>query len=104
MLAKRVQVLVRRDMAEIIGTVVFEHEVEILRDIHGDSNVEVMDSDYPDAEIDANEEFDRLGNTYGANDQGQMYVERCVGRGPKQLEAMGVKKRGRPAKEEVEEA
>ena len=102
MLAKRVQVLVRRDMAEIIGTSVFEHEVEILRDIHGDSNIEVLDTEYEPEEIDSNEEFDRLANVYGANDQGQMYVERCIGRGAKQLEAMGVKKRGRPAKEETE--
>ena len=105
MLAKHVQVLVRRDMAEIICTTVFEHEVEILRNIHGDGNITVDESvEYPVIEIDAGEEFDRLANAYGRNDEGQMYVERCIGRGPKQLEAMGIKKRGRPAKEEAEEA
>ena len=105
MLAKHVQVLVRRDMAEIVSATVFEHELEILRDIHGDGNVNVDESiEYPIVEIDSGEEFDRLGMVYGANDSGQMYVERSIGRGPKQLEALGIKKRGRPAKEEVEEA
>jgi hypothetical protein len=103
MFAKHVQVLVRRDMAEIIGTAVFEHEVEILRDMHGDGNVTVDESiEYPAIEIDAGEEFDRLMNVYGRNEDGQPYVERCIGRGPKQLEALGIKKRGRPAKEEDE--
>ena len=103
MFAKHVQVLVRRDMAEIIGTTVFEHEVEILRDMHGDGNVTVDESiEYPAIEIDAGEEFDRLMNVYGRNEDGQPYVERCIGRGPKQLEALGIKKRGRPAKEEDE--
>lgn len=105
MLAKHVSILVRRDMAEIIGTTCFEHEVEILRDIHGDSNIEEVESDFEPVEIDAGEEFDRLAMVYGRNDEGQMYVERVIGRGPKQLEAMAHKpaaKRGRPAKEEVE--
>lgn len=101
MLAKHVSVLVRRDMAEIIGTTCFEHEVEILRDIHGDSNIEEVESNFEPIEIDAGEEFDRLANVYGRNDEGQMYVERCIGRGPKQLEALGYKKT-RKAKE-VEE-
>lgn len=103
MLAKHVQVLVRRDMAEIIGTTVFEHELEILRDIHGDGNVDVDTAiEFEPVEIDSNEEFDRLANVYGSNDQGQMYVERVIGRGPKQLEALGYKKPGRKPKE-VEE-
>lgn len=105
MLAKHVTVLVRRDMAEIIGTTVFEHEVEILRDIHGDSNVEETDKEHEAIEIDAGEEYDRLVMVYGRNDEGQIYAERCIGRGPKQLEALAHKpavKRGRPAKDEVE--
>lgn len=105
MQVKHVKVLIRRDMAEIISATVFEHEVEILRDIHGDSNVEQLDEDFPVVDIEAGEEYDRLANVYGRNDEGQMYVERCIGRGPKQLEALGIKetaKRGRPAKEESE--
>jgi hypothetical protein len=102
MLAKHVNVLVRRDMAEIIGTTCFEHEVEILRDIHGYGAIEELPSDFEPVEIDENEEFDRLANVYGRNDEGQMYVERVIGRGPKQLAELGVKvKRSRKA-EEVE--
>lgn len=105
MLAKHVSVLVRRDVAEIIGATCFEHEVEILRDIHGYGAIEETESDYPPIEIDAGEEFDRLAMVYGRNNEGQMYVERVIGRGPKQLEALAHKpaaKRGRPAKEEAE--
>ena len=105
MLAKHVTVLVRRDMAEIIGATVFEHEVEIIRDLHGDSNIEETDKEHEPVEIDAADEFDRLANYYGRNEEGQLYVERCIGRGVKQLEALAYKepaKRGRPAKEEPE--
>ena len=88
MLAKHVTVLVRRDMAEVIPVAVFEHEVEILKDIHGDGNVELCDGpDYPPVEIESAEEMDRLANTYGANDQGQLYAERVYGRTSKGLEA-----------------
>lgn len=105
MLAKHVNVLVRRDMAEIIGTTCFEHEVEILRDMHGYGAIEETESDYEPVEIDVGEEFDRLANVYGRNDEGQLFVERVIGRSPKQLEALAYKptaKRGRPAKEEAE--
>lgn len=102
MLAKHVNITVRRDMAEIIGTAVFEHEIEILRDIHGHGNIEEIESNYEPVEIDASEEYDRLANVYGSNDQGQMYVERVIGRGPKQLEALGYKKPGRKPKEAEE--
>ena len=108
MKAKHVQVLVRRDMAEAISTSVFEHELEILRDVHGDANIEIIEGvEYPAVEIDAGEEFDRLINVYGQDQNGQLFVERCIGRGPKQLEALGVHdepKRGRKAKEETVEA
>lgn len=102
MLAKYAKVLVRRDMAEIIGSTVFEHEVEILKDLHGEANIEELECDLDPVEIDANEEYDRLAIVYGSNESGQLYVERCVGRGAKQLEALGVKKAGRPAKKDEE--
>lgn len=103
MLAKHTNVLVRRDMAEIINCQVFEHEVEILRDMHGDANIEEIGGDFAPVEIDASEEFDRLANVYGRNDEGQMYVERVIGRGPKQLEVLGYKKPGRKAAAVTEE-
>ena len=104
MKAKHVQVLIRRDMAETISTAVFEHEVEILRDIHGPGKIEQTDSDYPEVEIDANEEYSRLASYYGANDSGQPYVERAIGIGPHKLaefygeDAEEAPKRGRKAK------
>ena len=104
MQAKHVQVLVRRDMAEVISTTVFEHEVEILRDIHGAGNVELVESYYPTIEIDEGEEFDRLMTIYGKNDNGQPYVERVIGYSARHLAEFKAEaeapKRGRKTKAE----
>lgn len=100
MLAKHITVLVRRDMAEAIPVAVFEHEVEILKDVHGEGNVEIIDGeDYPPVEIDSGEEMDRLMNSYGANSAGQPYAERVFGRSHKGLEAYAHKpsKKGKSA-------
>ena len=86
MKAKHVQVLIRRDMAEIISTAVFEHEVGILSDIHGPGKIEQIDGDYPEVEIDASEEYARLASFYGTNESGQLYVERVIGIGHRKLE------------------
>jgi hypothetical protein len=96
MLAKHVTVLVDRDMAEKIPTTAFEHEVEILKDIHGEGKITLVTSapDFPAIEIDAEEEFARLMNAYGSNDQGQFYAERVFGRTARGLEAYA----HRPAK------
>lgn len=104
MLAKHVTILVRRDMAEVLATTVFEHEVEILKDIHGEGNIEaVADSaDFAPVEIDTAEEMDRLMNTYGVTDNGQPYAERVFGRSHKGLEAFAHKaKKGKTITEEV---
>jgi hypothetical protein len=89
MLAKHVTALVRRDMAETVPAAVFEHEVEILKDIHGEGSVTVQADgpDYPAIEIDTEEEFGRLMQAYGTNEQGQPYVERVFGRTARGLEA-----------------
>ena len=107
MLAKHITVLVRRDMAEAITTSVFEHEVEILKDMHGEGNVELV-ADAPDfapIEIDSAEEFDRLKGFYGNDDTGQLYAERVFGRSHKGLEAYAHKpaKRGKAAPAEAAE-
>ena len=93
MLAKHVQVLVRRDMAEVIPVTCYEHEVEVLRDIHGDGAVELVNGlpDVKPVEIDSAEEMDRLMNTYGANDAGQPFAERVFGRSHRGLEAYAFK-------------
>ena len=101
MLAKHVTVLVRRDMAEAIPVQCYEHEVEVLKDVHGEDKIEVVNDlpDVPPVEIDAGEELNRLMNTYGANDAGQPFAERVFGRGVRGLEAYAHKpaKKGRAA-------
>ena len=94
MQAKHVRALVRRDMAETISTSVFEHELEVLRDIHGEANVSVVDAlpDVAPVEIDAAEEFDRLVSYYGTSESGQPFAERVFGRGPRGLEAYAYRK------------
>jgi len=87
MLAKHVTILVRRDMAETIPHTVYEHEVEIFNDIHGESNIEHVPSDWPAVEIDTAEEFDRIKGAYGVNESGELYAERVFGRSHKGLEA-----------------
>ena len=107
MLAKHVTVLVRRDMAEAIPVAVFEHEVEILKDIHGEGNVDLIEDgvpDYPAVEIDSGEEMDRLMNTYGQGDSGQYYAERVYGRSHKGLEAFAHKPTKKAAAEKAKPA
>ena len=99
MQAKYVNVLIHRGMAETIPVTVLEHEVELLRDVHG--QVDLAD-EQPDTiiEIEPEEEFDRLKRKYGMNDAGQFYVERVFGVSAKTLEAFAHKpKRGKAAVE-----
>lgn len=94
MLAKHIRALVRRDMAETISISVFEHELEVLKDIHGEANISVVDPlpDVAPVEIDSGEEFDRLSQYYGTNESGQSYAERVFGRGARGLEAYAWRK------------
>ena len=104
MLAKHVLVVVSRDMAEKLPATVFEHEVELLKDIHGDGSVDIVDrlEAADPIEVDADMEFDRLISYYGTNDNGQPYAERVFGRSSRGLEAHAFRpaKRGRKAAEE----
>ncbi len=105
MLAKHVTVLVRRDMAEVIPVTVFEHEVEVLKDVHGDGAIEAAEDqqDFAPVEIDSGEEFDRLKARYGMNDAGQFFAERVFGVSHKGLEAFAhkpAKKGGKAAADE----
>jgi hypothetical protein len=97
MLAKHVTVLVRRDMAEVIPATVFEHEVEVLKDVHGEGAIELVEGqqDFASVEIDTGEEFDRLKARYGMNDAGQFFAERVFGHSHRGLEAFAHK----PAKQ-----
>lgn len=94
MQAKHIRALVRRDMAETISTSVFEHEIEVLKEIHGEANVSIADPlpDVAPVEIDSAEEFDRLMQCYGTSESGQPYAERVFGRGARGLEAYAYRK------------
>ncbi len=86
MQAKYVNILIHRGMAETIPATVFEHELDVLRDIHG--QVDLADEQVDRVvEIDPDEEFDRLKNKYGMNDAGQFYAERVFGVSAKAIEA-----------------
>lgn len=105
MLAKHVTVLVRRDMAEVIPVTVFEHEVEVLKDVHGEGAIDLIENqpDHPPVEIDTAEEFDRLKGRYGMNDAGQFFAERVFGVSARSLEAFAhkpAKKGGKSAADE----
>lgn len=103
MLVKHVTVLVDRDMAEKIPTTAFEHEVEVLKEIHGEGKITLVTTaaDFPPIEIDAEEEFSRLMNAYGSNEQGQFFAERVFGRTARGLEAWAHKP-GKKAKQVAE--
>lgn len=108
MLAKHVKCHVRRDMAEIIPVTCFEHEVEILKDVHGEGAVEIIDSlpDVKPVDIDSSAEMDRLMNAYGMTESGQPHAERVFGRSARGLEAHAhrpAKKAAGPAKKAAEE-
>lgn len=96
MLAKYVTCNVRRDMTTIIPVACFEHEVELLKAIHGDSNIEIADlrADELPVELDATDEYDRLTNTYGLAENGQPHAERVFGRSARGLEAFAYRKPG----------
>jgi len=103
MQARYVDVLLRRNMAETLALTVYEHEVEVLKDVHGDAAVEVVGrADYPPVELDAADEYNRLKTRFGANDAGQAYVERVFGISARSLEDHAAKhaRRGRRAAEE----
>ena len=83
MLVKIVRVIVVRDMAEKIPVTCAEHEVEVLKDMHGAENVSYVDDEVVDAmkpvEIDVGMEFGRLEAAYGMGPSGMSHVEHVFG-------------------------
>lgn len=87
----RTMLIIDRDMSEKLATVVYEHEVPIMQEVHGESKViryqvSADDSLSMDAiggptEIDVREEYNRLGAKYGRhNEQNVLYVDMVYGR------------------------
>ncbi len=76
-LPKRVFATVKRDMTDETPVTVFEHEIPILEEIHGEGAVTVIDEkNYDEMQIvvpqlkepiDANAELSRLMSVYGAH-------------------------------------
>lgn len=118
MLARYVKCHVHRGMAETIAPVVFAHEVEILKDVHGDGNVTIVDKmeEHSPVEVDKGEEVARLTAYYGSNQNGQYFVERVYGRNAEGLDSAyelfegtatmmnrdAAPRRGRPRKDEYD--
>lgn len=100
MLAKRQAVLILKSKMSVIPKVVWEHEVSVLNFKYGAHRIEktkfirLVQLDpkqsmvergfqrFPIEEVDHDEEYNRLANTYGRqepNDGGRMYVELAYG-------------------------
>lgn len=113
MLARYVQCHIRRGMSEVLAPIVFAHEVEILKEVHGDGSVTIIDDlpDHPPVELDKDEEFSRLMNVYGDHATGQPLAERVYGRGAEKLSDTlrvpsqfdNTPRRGRPRREDTDE-
>lgn len=88
LLGEYVKIVVDRGPMEKVHKVVLAHEVPMLRKRHGDSAVEVIGPAkdattgrlIPKREVDANEEYSRLENLFGMNDNGRPLVEDVYGR------------------------
>lgn len=83
-----VTVLIRRSPMMSVPKVVGEHEVPVLKAVHGDGAIQV-EGDAGEYEVeDAASEYERLALVYGVHvDRKQSYVEIVYGRGPAQLAA-----------------
>lgn len=80
---------------DVVTAVVPEHEVEVLKAVHGPNAVRMLDTDYDDAEYDANAdaEYARLQRKYGRiNDEDRVRI--AFPGGPRDLERYGFKLTG----------
>lgn len=66
MLIKTAKVRIVRDSRTEIVTTIPAHEIPILKRIHGESNVYVIDTDTNPRNLDPDGEADRLTDRYGA--------------------------------------
>ncbi|MGN7612493.1 hypothetical protein ACQZV8_10465 [Magnetococcales bacterium HHB-1] len=69
--SKRVLTIVNRGIMDSVPMVVYQHEVLLLKALHGEQNVRFVENDLPDLgfndilEMDTFEEWDRLKGKYG---------------------------------------
>lgn len=74
-----IAVAIHRDMTTTIHTAVPEHEVPILKAIHGRDNVYPNGPNGEASLLDADAEFDRLNRKYGEDPVGNAYGTRAEG-------------------------
>lgn len=68
MKARKTEILITRSMFEKIPRTVYEHEIPILKEVHGEANINKNDkkfTEYPVEEIDHAAEYNRLSQEYG---------------------------------------
>lgn len=80
--AKYVVALIERDVAEKIPVTVLLHEIPVLEMVHSKAVIRPADIDpiVESREVDLMDEYDRLANQYGADENGIPFVERVYGR------------------------
>ena len=80
--AKYVVALIERDVAEKIPVTVLLHEIPVLEMVHSTAVIRPADIDpiVESREVDLMDEYDRLANQYGADENGIPFVERVYGR------------------------
>lgn len=124
----RVMALVKRDMAESIPVIVFAHELDILRAIHGEAKIEIVDDPErvvaqstegltPDqrsdqiaamlspAAINGDDEYHRLSDRYGMHAEVSVpNVEYVYGRPNSDSWRSALRRSGEDVQEEAEEA
>lgn len=84
MKAEYIVILIRKDVMQETPVTVFPHEIQILYEVHGESNVNVIDPfpDYPVQEIDPDSEYSRLEQRYGVDPErnSMSFVELVYGK------------------------
>ena len=80
--AKYVVALIERDVAEKIPVTVLLHEIPVLEMVHSKAVIRPADIDpvVASREVDLEDEYDRLANQYGMDENGIPFVERVYGR------------------------
>ena len=80
--AKYVVAIIERDIAEKIPVTVLLHEIPVLEMVHAKAVIRPADIDplIKSRKVELEEEYERLVNQYGADENGVPFVERVYGR------------------------
>ena len=74
--------IIERDIAEKLAVTVLLHEIPVLEMVHKNATIRPADIEplVDSREIDPDEEYERLANQYGEDENGIPHVERVYGR------------------------